>query len=107
MSVFHISFDYLLLNENCHYPRNIKLINLGKKLDDLNNPELVRNLFAELNIPYTKETDALVGKKFNQRVALKNEFGVELDKEYLKERIKKYFNKISENGINIPNTLYI
>lgn len=31
--LFGISIDYIILNENCLYPRNIKLLKLAKKLD--------------------------------------------------------------------------
>jgi len=34
INFYNISLDFLLLEENCLYPRNLKLLNLARKLDD-------------------------------------------------------------------------
>ena len=46
IDIFKISFDYFILNMKCLYPRNIKLLELAKKIDDLHDSNIRNNIEA-------------------------------------------------------------
>jgi transcriptional regulator with XRE-family HTH domain len=88
INIFQISFDYLLLNENCLYPRNIKLIKLGKKLDDLNDSNIKNNIETS--------TKAFLKENHNDKTEFKQDdnINIELSNSFhtnLKE-VRKYNN---------------
>ena len=39
INIFNISFDFLVSDHDCLYPKNLKLLKLAKQLDDFSQPE--------------------------------------------------------------------
>ena len=84
---FRISFDYLVLDEKCLYPRNIKLLKLAKKIDDLHDPNIRSNIetstTAFLNNIKNKQIDI---KQDQLEIKLTDDFHSNL------KNIRKYKN---------------
>lgn len=43
-NIFQISFDYLILEDKCFYPRNLRLLKLAKKIDNLQDSHIRTNI---------------------------------------------------------------
>ena len=56
-TLFQISVDFLVFNEKCYYPKNLKLLKLAKKLDNFYKSEARNNIEAT--------TKNLLGEKIN------------------------------------------
>jgi transcriptional regulator with XRE-family HTH domain len=68
---FEISFDFLLLDNECEYPKNLKLLRLAKKLDELYKSE-ARNTIES-------SAKSLLGNNFNAIIHIKNDDSIALN----------------------------
>jgi transcriptional regulator with XRE-family HTH domain len=77
IEIYQISLDYLILNENCNFPRNLKLLKLARKLDDVSFSD------ARSNIEETIKN--LLGRKIDKDFSLKQDLmDIELGKSFHK-----------------------
>jgi len=63
ISYYDVSWDFFLLDEDCIYPKNIKLLRLAKKLDELTKAE------ARNSIEYNAKS--FLGEKINEKLKIK------------------------------------
>jgi len=75
------------------------------RLEQLNDIESVKKLFAELDITMTHETYKVIGEKVNTREKRKKEFDNHTSLEYCRERIIEYIEKADLRGIKIPKSI--
>ncbi|MCK4796472.1 MAG: helix-turn-helix transcriptional regulator, partial [Spirochaetes bacterium] len=63
IELYQVSYDYFLLDDNCLFPKNLKLLRLAKKLDDLSKSD-ARNTIES-------NAKSLLGKKINNKILLR------------------------------------
>ncbi|MCK4795947.1 MAG: helix-turn-helix transcriptional regulator [Spirochaetes bacterium] len=103
IKLYEISYDYLILDNKCLFPKNLKLLRLAKKLDNLFESE-ARNTIES-------NAKSFIGKKINQNISLKSDsIEIELKNDF-HSNLKNIRNhkKLSQenlgNLINISRTL--
>jgi len=72
-------------------------------INDLNDLDRVKALFADLGLSFTPDTEKIVGEKINQRSEKKNKYASQVGEEELKERIRSYLEKGQRLGITFPD----
>jgi len=102
IEIYQISFDYLLLNDKCMFPRNIGLLKIAKKLDDLSKSE-GRSIIESTSKSFLKE-------KINENISLKNDL---IDLQFTKDfnsnlKLIRNYKKLSQEQLakllNIPRS---
>lgn len=56
--IYGVSLDFLILNQNCNYPRNLKLLKLAKILDNEALSEARNNVEGMIKTLWSKKLDA-------------------------------------------------
>jgi transcriptional regulator with XRE-family HTH domain len=75
VEIFNISFDFLVLDNNCLYPKNLKLLKLAKELDNFSQPEPRSHIeISTKNFLIGKNTGDLEIKQDFLDVELSNNF---------------------------------
>ncbi len=70
-----ISLDYLILFDDCQYPRNLKLLKLAKKLDFSNYSDARSSIESVINTFWSKKLNPAITCKFDNLVSyLTNSF---------------------------------
>mgnify|MGYP006291899705 CR=1 FL=1 len=78
--IFDISLDFFLLNKNCSFPRNIKLLNLAKKIDFAD--------FSDDRNSLERTVKSLMGEKKNLKIEIKQDLENIPIKNNFKENLK-------------------
>jgi hypothetical protein len=72
------------------------------RLESLQDPSQVQNLFRELQLEPGPQTVRVAGRPVNQRTRRKVEIGIETTLEYCEQRISEYLRICSEQGVRVP-----
>lgn len=73
------------------------------RLEELNDLERVKAMFAQLEIEPGQETEDVVGKAVWARTHEKVKTGIDLPLEYCRERIEQYVERCRSAGIAVPD----
>ena len=100
VAFYEISFDFLLLNIDCTYPKNLKLLRLAKKLDELYKSES-RNTIES-------SAKSLLGDNFNSNILIKNDDLITIDiTDSFHLNLKKLRNFKNINQVELAEKLNI
>jgi len=103
IELFGISLDYLLLNENCQYPKSIKLLILAKNLDLSTYSEARSSIESIINSFWSKKLNPEINYKLDNLVdSLTNSFNKNMKELRNQKNITQL--QLAQN-INISRTL--
>ena len=74
-------------------------------LSELNDLQRVREVFTDLGITPTTETEAVIGTRVNRRQPNKEKYDNIVDEAFLADRVRAYLRIGLESGIRFPDRI--
>jgi hypothetical protein len=105
---YDLAISYLIdiearaLRFQAQYPE-VKLHNV--RLEDLNHPDKIYQLFAQLRITPTTYTASLCNRRVNHKSRAKRSLSNTVDLDNCRDRIERYLKRAQALGLVIPPTL--